>query len=151
VDKVTPRSRRKDVEIFPLTAIIGPEPLSQGKAATSSSLYGGAYAATKAFDGDESTRWAVANGQKTGWLAVDLGQEATVSRAVIQEISWPSVTQFAIQAKDASGNWQDIASGTTIGSRLELKFKPVKARYFRLDLRQSSNMPNIEEFQLFDK
>jgi hypothetical protein len=148
IDKVTPESRRADITIYPLKET--PMPLSQGKPATASSVWHQpGYDPAKAVDGDSSTRWAVANGQLTGWLEVDLGQPSAVSRAVIEEISWPAITKFAIEAMTPAGQWQAVATGTAIGARLEVRFPAVTAHRFRLNLIEASGMPNIEEFQLF--
>ena len=149
LDQISPESRRKDVEIFPLRAL-PPPPISQGKPATASSQWSVEYGPDKAFDGDDTTRWGVANGNTLGWLAVNLGKPAAISRAVIMEISYPSTTKFAIEYQKDDGQWQAAVTGTTIGSRLELKFPPVTARHFRLNILGSSNRANIEEFQLFE-
>jgi hypothetical protein len=149
--KVTPESRRKDIQI--LGPAPAPEPsVSQGKRATASSLwYEPGYDPGNAVDGDDKTRWAAANGARSGWLEVDLGEATLVSRAVIKEISWPSVSRFAIEAQQRDGQWKAVATGTIIGAQLELKFPTVKAQKFRLNIQAASNMPNIEEFQLFTK
>ncbi|MCX6922352.1 MAG: discoidin domain-containing protein [Verrucomicrobia bacterium] len=131
---------------------VPPLPVSQGKRASASSVWHDpGYEPDKAFDGDSATRWAAANGQHDGWLEVDLGHPASVSRAVIQEISWPSISKFSIEARDANGTWQPFTTGTTIGAYLEMKFAPITAQYFRLHIESASNMPNIEEFQLFEQ
>jgi hypothetical protein len=68
---------------------------------------------------------------------------------VIQEISWPSITRFAIEAQQPDGAWRVAATGATIGAEAELEFPPVTAQRFRLRIDEAGNMPNIEEFQLF--
>jgi hypothetical protein len=149
--EVTPSSRRKDVEICGPVPV-PPVPISQGKPATASSVWHDpGYDPAKAFDGDSGTRWAVANGKHDGWLEVDLGKPFAISRAVIEEISWPSITKFSIEALNAAGQWQPATTGTTIGAHWEMKFAPVTARHFRLNIQAATNMPNIEEFQLFEK
>jgi len=49
------------------------------------------------------------------------------------------------------GQWKQIASGTTIGTDLELEFPAVKARLFRLNIRKASNTPFLAEFQIIGK
>ena len=147
---VSPPARRKDVEICgPVPP--SPRPASQGRPATASSVWHQpGYEPARAVDGDSATRWAVANGQKSGWIEVDLGRTTRVARAVIQEIAWPSITRFAIEALRADGSWGCAATGTTIGAERELVFPPVAAQRFRLRIDEAGNMPNIEEFQLFE-
>ena len=147
---VTPASRRKDVTIAG-PAEPDPVPVSQGRPATASSVWHDpGYDSSKAFDGDSSTRWAVANGNRTGWLEVDLGRPVSISLAAIEEIAWPSITDFAVEARGDDGQWKTVATGGTIGPHRELAFPPVTARHFRLNIKAASNMPNIEEFQLFE-
>ena len=152
VDKVTPETRRQDIEIFPPKAAIGPTPLSEGKPARASATYHRAgYDAGKAVDGDDASRWGGADGTRSGWLEVDLGQPTTVSRAVIKEIAYASTTDFAIEAQQPDGSWKAVATGTTIGARKEITFPAATAQKFRLNLLKLTDNPNIEEFQLFAK
>lgn len=150
VDRVTPASRRSDIEIFPLKTA-PPPPLSQGKAASASSVWDDNYAAAKAFDGKPETRWAAGKGTgKEAWLAIDLGAEQEISRAVIIEASYPRVSKFSIEAQQPDGSWKEVATGSEIGSSTELKFAAVKARQFRLHILDAKeDAPTIDEVQLF--
>ena len=105
------------------------------------------YGPVAAFDDDPATRWGGPVGARAGWLEVDLGKEATVSRAVIQE-GWDRTRQFSVQYK-AGDQWKEAAVGTTIGAKRELRLAPVKARVFRLNITDASDVPTIWEFQLF--
>ena len=78
---------------------------------------------------------------------MDLGQNATVSRAVIQE-GWDRTRRFSVQYK-AGDEWKDAAAGTTIGIKRQLEFTPVTARVFRLNITDATDVPTIWEFQLF--
>ncbi|MCU0780507.1 MAG: DUF5703 domain-containing protein, partial [Akkermansiaceae bacterium] len=153
VDKVTPPSRRKDIEIFPLKRLPKP-PVSAGKPATATSSHSAGYTPDKAVDGDTATRWASAVGQTAAWLEVDLGTETEIARAIIDESSYPQTLKFAIEALQADGSWQTIYEGGFIGPHREVRFPPVKARKFRLHVLDSKLVGplsgvNINEFQLF--
>ncbi len=105
----------------------------------------------KAFDDDDTTRWAMDKGTTQAWLEVDLGKPCTISRAVIcQYIS--RVRQYELQRK-VDGKWQAFHRGTQLDRHREvLDFKPVTARYVRLNvLRVLQNIypASIWEFQLF--
>jgi hypothetical protein len=152
VEKVTPETRRKDIEIFPLKKLPPPPPpsLANGKLATASSVYAGGYEADKAFDSNPKTRWA-ARDSKSGWLAVDLGQPMEVSRVVVQENSYPRVTRFAFEAQLADDSWKALATGTTLGEDKELTFAPEKARVFRLNILDASDAPTVDEVLLYAK
>lgn len=125
-----------------------PLPLSQGESAKASSSWSPDYAAGKAFDGDPGTRWGAAEHSRDGWLEVDLGAPAKVGRAVIDEGGWHRIRRFALQYQ-ADGSWQTIIEGSAIGQSRELKFPPVQARVFRLNISEALEVPTILEFQLF--
>jgi hypothetical protein len=45
--------------------------------------------------------------------------------------------------------WKPLVTGATIGGEKTLDFAPVTARQFRLNILKASEVPTIEEFQLF--
>jgi hypothetical protein len=150
--KVTPESRAKDVVNW-----LGrqpayeppPPPLSQGKQVTVSSQFNEpGYDAARAVDGDLTTRWASDFAARSGWLAVDLGQEQEIDRVWISEIEWPETREFTIEIKQGD-TWKEVARGTTIGSDKEIVFPPVKARIVRLNVSKAERPININEFQVF--
>lgn len=123
---------------------------AQGKPARASGVWQNnvpQYGPAAALDGDLLTRWGGAEATRDGWIEVDLGEPTVVSRAIIQE-GWDRTRRFAVQYKD-NNEWKDAATGTSIGGKLELKFAPVKARVFRLNILESTDTPTIWEFQLF--
>ncbi len=126
-----------------------PPSLTTGKKATASSTWPQpGYEADKAVDGDETTRWGAAADARSGWLEVDLGKETLVGRAVIKELGYHRTQQFAIEWKDG-GVWKDLARGTTIAGEKEITFPPVTARYVRLNILKATEVPTIEEFDLY--
>jgi alpha-L-fucosidase len=142
---------RKVGELIRQTLPTLPPPLSKDKPAKASSVWHApGYEADKAFDDDNATRWGAAQdaGGK-GWLEVDLGQPTTFNHAVILEGEWNRVRQFEVQIRDGDA-WKTIASGTTLGVRKQLDFKPVVARFVRLNILEAAGVPTIWEFQLFN-
>ncbi|MCY3023286.1 MAG: alpha-L-fucosidase [Planctomycetota bacterium] len=126
-----------------------PVALSNGKPAKASSVWNApGYEADKALDGDESTRWGAAPDARSGWIEVDLEKETQVGRAVIQELGFHRTQEFVVEYKDGE-NWKALAKGTTIAGEKTLDFTPVTARCFRLNILKASEVPTIEEFQLF--
>jgi alpha-L-fucosidase len=147
------RLRKIDVETLQKVGqmIRNPPPpsLTTGKRATASSSWPQpGYEADKAVDGDETTRWGAAADARSGWLEVDLGNEALIGRAVIKELGYHRTQQFAIEWKDG-GVWKELARGTTIAGEKEIKFQPVTARYVRLNILKATEVPTIEEFDLY--
>ena len=57
--------------------------------ASAASIWGPGFEADKAFDGDEATRWGADKNARSGWLAIDLGKETEIGRAVVMEIQYP--------------------------------------------------------------
>ncbi len=152
--KVTPNSRANDVVNW-----LGrtpayqypPPPLSQGKPVTVSSQFKEpGYDAARAVDGDLKTRWASDFAARSGWLAVDLGEEKEIGRVWISEIEWPETREFAIEVKQGDA-WQEVARGTTIGADKDITFAPVKARRIRLNVFKAAGPININEFQVFSR
>ena len=74
--------------------------LNQGKTLIASSTLGAGYDAAKAADGDLTTRWSAAGGQRGAWLEVDLGQAVPVGCAVVRELSGSRIRKFAVEVWD---------------------------------------------------
>ena len=124
-----------------------PRSLTTGCRATASSVWDASYAAERAVDGDPATRWGAAKGATNGWLEVDLGKPATISRAVISE-GWDRVRQFILEAR-IGDTWHPVTTGTTLGTYKELSFDRVTAQIFRLTITEATDVPTLWEFQLF--
>ncbi len=104
----------------------------------------------KAFDDDLETRWATDAGTHRAWLEVDLGEPKTVASAMIAEADFgPRVQKFELQAK-TDGQWKTIYTGKTIGEECRVKFEPVTAQVFRLNILEATEGPTLDEFQLFE-
>jgi len=125
------------------------EALTVGKPASASSIWNEDYAASKAFDGDETTRWGGEPNSTSGWIEVDLGQTATFDRMLAIEGSWGRVRRFQLQCRDEGDTqWRTFHEGTTLGD-LSLRFEPVTARYFRLNVLEATEVPTIWEVYLY--
>lgn len=129
-----------------------PRPISQGKPAKASGEWenGKTYGAAMAFDGNPGTRWGAPANSRSGWLSVNLGEETSVSRIVVDEGDWGRVLQFAIEVKK-DGEWEAIVTGKKIGANKEWKFTPVKGREFRLNVLKANEVPTIHSVELYEK
>ena len=126
-----------------------PTPLSEGKPASASSVWNTpGYEADKAFDGDEATRWGAAPGSMSGWLAVDLSAPTRIGRVVIKEIGYPRTQEFVVEWLDGE-TWQPLVKGQTLAGDRTFDFEPVVAQKVRLNILRASEVPTIEEFQVF--
>jgi len=133
---------------IPALAAAGDLSLSQGKPAKASSVWGVGFEAGMANDGNDESRWGAAPDARSGWLEIDLGKDTEVGCALIRELTYRRTEAFAIEC-GGNGNWTKVATGNMISGERILKFKPVTARYFRLNILKASEVPTIEEFQLF--
>ena len=124
-----------------------PTPLSEGKAARASSTWGPGYEADKAFDGDDDSRWGAAPTRgAVGWRSISARRRWS-GRAVIKELAFPRTQQFAVEYKDGErGSPWSPARRSTARRRLTSR---LTARQFRLDILKASEVPTIEEFELF--
>ena len=148
------------VEIAGMPAVIAPaKPVSQGRPVTVSAEWAGRPALQKEHinDGRFDTIWAGPENSREGWVRLDLGEDHSVARAVISEgPDYARCSKFTIQAQ-IGGQWKTVVTGTGIGTKKNLFFEPVKARYFRLSVTvdKPAGLPDAEpvigEFQLFDQ
>jgi len=152
--KVTPESREKDIVNWlgkhpEWKPFVRPVSLALGKPITASSQFTEpGYDAKLANDGDPKTRWASDFGARSGWLEIDLEGEVEIGSILVSEIEWKETRKFTIEVKQG-GVWKEVAQGSTIGTDKEIAITPVKATHVRLNVAESSNAININEFQVF--
>ncbi|MBE3096218.1 MAG: alpha-L-fucosidase [Planctomycetes bacterium] len=124
--------------------------VARGGKASASNVFqknAASYGPDKAFDDDPGTRWAADAGTREAWLAVDLGSPQTIDRAALSEYT-PRIQEFVIEYQK-DGQWQAAARGKRAGEDFEMKFTPVTAQVWRLNILKASDGPTIWEFQLF--
>ena len=141
-----------DRNVLDLVPAAPPKPVSEGKPVKASSQFAqlNGYEAPRANDGDLNTRWASADEARAGWIAIDLGAEVEIKRAMVSEIEYPNTREFAIEVKQGS-EWKEVARGTSVGRNRGIGFGPVKAREVRLNILKAEGPLNINEFQVFAK
>ncbi|WP_031167839.1 penicillin acylase family protein [Streptosporangium roseum] len=105
--------------------------LAAGKKASASSTQSFLYPASKAVDGDPTTRWSSAAGDDQ-YLQVDLGSATTVARTVLR---WEAAygSGYAIQTSSDGSTWTTVHSTTTGNGDVDnVTFSPTTARYVRV-------------------
>jgi alpha-L-fucosidase len=145
------RGRIRDIDVKTLEQVgemIRNPPPPPPAAKASSTWNAPGYEADQAVDGDEATRWGAAPDARSGWLEVDLGGVKEIGRAIVMEIGFPRTQKFAIEYK-AGEAWKPLVSGGAIAGRRVYDFAAVKAQLFRLNVLEASEVPTIEEFQLY--
>jgi alpha-L-fucosidase len=123
--------------------------LARGKPALASSVDPRSRAAG-AVDGQPSTHWSPAEGEKSASLEVDLGQPAAFNVVMLQEqiAQGQRVEEYRVEAWTDSG-WRSIATGTTIGHKKLDRVPEVKASKVRLTLLRWQASPMIRAFGLY--
>ncbi|MBC7327430.1 alpha-L-fucosidase, partial [bacterium] len=110
-----------------------------------------AFGADKAVDEQSSTRWATDFGVHSAWLEVDLGNSKKVNGVRIEEAIefGERIRRFSIEYKvNENEEWKTIIMGTKVGAKYIRYFIPIRARYWRLNILESSEGPTIYEFKL---
>ena len=154
-----PESYRQELDTIVVLKLDGPageippcalpsSSVAFGKRAKASNVFQNApaHGPDKALDDDPSTRWATDQGTKQAWLEVDLGKLVTFDRVKISE-AYERVRKFELQSKDGD-QWKAFVVGTSIGPDYSKQFRPVTARYVRLNILEATEGPTIWEFQL---
>ena len=138
--------------IEPLKMSLPSLSLTIGKKASASNVYENLseYAADKACDDDEATRWATDNGIHSAWLEVDLGSPQLIGRALINQ-AYPElkrIRKFSIEYWQGN-QWKSCYNGENPGETLDISFNPVTAQRVRLNITEATEGPTIREFQVF--
>jgi hypothetical protein len=70
---------------------------------------------------------------------------------IIKEINYQRVTAFKLQTSSDGTTFTDISggSGTTIGASKTITFAAKTARYIRLYITSASDVPTLNEFQVY--
>jgi hypothetical protein len=104
--------------------------IASGKVASSSSVENTTLSASKAFDGNNTTRWASAFSDNQ-WITVDLGSIYTVNKVVL---IWETAygKSYKIQFSTDNVNWKDVYSTTTSKGGTENITVSGRTRYVRM-------------------
>jgi len=140
----------RDIMSHPLLKLPEPINLALGKPVEVSSIWPGraGLVAEHITDGKIETMWATEEKARSGWVVVDLQKAHAVSEIVLSDAPYGRIQEFDLEA-EVKGTWIKIASGTTIGDRLEIPVQPIQCDKLRLNIRKASDTPTLSEFQVF--
>jgi alpha-L-fucosidase len=101
-------------------------------------------------DGDPETIWTTDDGVVSAELEMDLPQEKSFNVIMLQEYikQGQRIKSFDVEAW-TDGQWQQIASGTTIGYKRLLRIEPVVTQKLRLRILNATDCPILCRFGLF--
>lgn len=121
--------------------------------AEASNVRGGSktYAARKAFDNKKDSYWATDDDVREASLTVTFRQPTPVNRAMLREYLplGQRISKFTLEAQTESGEWQEIASETTIGNKRLLRFPEVTARALRVNITGSRACPILSDVKFY--
>jgi alpha-L-fucosidase len=109
------------------------------------------YAASLIADGRRDTYWATDDTVTQAEIVLDLGRAETVGVISLREHIplGQRIEAFAVD-RWASGEWAELASGTSIGSRRLLRFPPVTTERLRVRILNAPVCPAIAEIGVFE-
>lgn len=131
-----------------------PAPVSQGKAATASSIYSSGFDASKAVDGDTSSRWAQqAGAADPSWLKIDLGSSYQLTRTETAAYMPSGLgMKYKIEYSSDGSTWSTYVDKTSSFSTpgIDANAATIDARYVRITLTGTQGQGgSIYEFKVF--
>ena len=120
--------------------------------ATSSSVRGSSskYNADNVLDYDNDTYWTMDDGQTTGSIEIDLGEEKNFDIVSIEEYVklGQRVSDFSVEVY-SNGEWRNFGSGHTIGAKRLVRGVPVNASKIRINIEGALAVPLIENVEVY--
>lgn len=102
-------------------------------------------------DGDKETYWATDDSIVNASIILDFGTKTIFNRFLVQEYIplGQRVRKFKLEAM-LEGQWNQIASETTIGYKRILRFPSVEATAVKFTIEDAKGAPVISNLQLFN-
>ena len=126
--------------------------LAIGNKATADNVRGGhkKYGAENVTDGDTETYWATDDKVTTASLTVDLGEKKEIKYIFVQEYIkfGQRVKVFDIEV-EKDGQWEKVASSTTIGYKKILQLGPVSTTKVRINITEARACPLISNVEIY--
>lgn len=109
------------------------------------------YYPERTIDEKKDSYWATDDNVTSASLTIDFGQPTTFNRFLIQEYIplGQRVKAFTLEIQQ-EGEWEGIASETTIGVKRILRFEPVTTNKLRFSITQSKACPAISNIGVFN-
>ncbi|MWV45464.1 alpha-fucosidase [Paenibacillus sp. HJL G12] len=122
--------------------------LAENAAASASEAAEG-HAAKQAVDSSRDSFWAPNPGTEQASIEIDLGQEQTIDRVILQEYRYSQrIERFTLECK-IGGEWKVVYNGTVVGYKKICAFDTVSSRYLRLNIAESRWWPNLSAFEVY--
>ena len=108
------------------------------------------YSANNVLDDDNDTYWTMDDGQTTGNITIDLGQQKTFDVVSIEEYIklGQRISEFSVEVY-SNGVWKEFGSGYTVGAKRLVRGETVNASKIRINIENSLAVPLIENVEVF--
>ncbi|WP_291652617.1 alpha-L-fucosidase [Clostridium sp.] len=120
--------------------------------ATASSVRGNSndYSANNVLDDDDDTYWTMDDGEITGSITIDLGEEKTFDIVSIEEYIklGQRISEFSVEVY-SNGTWKEFGRGHTIGAKRLVRGMPVSASKIKINIEDSLAVPLIENVEVY--
>ena len=125
--------------------------LAEGSSVKASSSWGRKYSPSNVLSGNYDSYWASKEGELTPSLTISFPEERTFNRVSIQEYIplGQRVASFTIESLTKDGQWEQIASETTIGYKRIVLTETVTTSAIRISIKKSYAEPVISRVQVF--
>lgn len=127
------------------------ENLADGAKVKASATRGSRFNAANILNNEYDAFWAAPDEARSATLEITLPQEKTFNLVMLQEYIplGQRIKAFTVEAQDASGQWREIASETTIGYKRIVPVEKTTAKALRVNIKDSFACPVINGFGLF--
>jgi len=126
--------------------------LAIGNKAIEDNVRGGLkkYGAQNVTDGDKETYWATDDKVTTASLTLDLGGKKEIKYIFVQEFIkfGQRIKAFDIEV-EKDGEWEKVASSTTIGYKKILRLGPVSTTKVRINITEARACPLISNVEIY--
>ena len=128
--------------------------LALGSAASASAVRGGVesikYAPANVLDGDYDTYWTMDDGQTTGSITIDLGENKTFDVVSLQEYIplGQRISSYSVETY-SNGNWLSFGGGQTIGYKGLVRGLMTTASRVRVNISASQAVPVINAIGVY--
>ncbi len=125
--------------------------LASQAAARANDERGKGYKIENVLDEDYETYWTTPDGSEDAEITLEFGEEVIFNRLMLQEYTplGQRVKSFILE-KEADGNWEKIAEGTTIGHKRILRFPDVTASAVRVRFTDGKDIPLISKVGIYN-
>lgn len=102
-------------------------------------------------DNDPGSYWIANRMDIDNKVIIELSGSKTFDRIMLREpiLIGQRISRFHIEVETSNGEWEQVASGTTIGYKRILRVEPVTTSKIKLVIEASNHLPAIAHIGVF--